>query len=137
MQSRIKYLHVLPFSARSYDNARTSIIPDFSLQCVSSSMITGLPTSCFFMGCLLGGLILSHFRDSFGENQCFLCPVSLCLSLQFVVLFVTTFGVTQLQDSSVDLVWLELEQVLWFWEESVLVRNGKGELGSFHYSCPV
>lgn len=41
----------------------TSIVSDWSLEC-TSSLIRGLPASCFFIGCLVGGLILATLADS-------------------------------------------------------------------------
>ncbi|KAH7557878.1 hypothetical protein JRO89_XS11G0233000 [Xanthoceras sorbifolium] len=43
--------------------AYNTIISYWSLEC-ASSIITGLPSSCFFAGCLLGGFVLSIHGDS-------------------------------------------------------------------------
>ena len=43
--------------------AYTSIISEWNLECVPS-IITGLPASSFFMGCLVGGLVLATLADS-------------------------------------------------------------------------
>ncbi|KAK6231005.1 hypothetical protein QUC31_002523 [Theobroma cacao] len=43
--------------------AHTSIISEWGLEC-STSFITGLPASSFFMGCLAGGLALATLADS-------------------------------------------------------------------------
>ncbi|PON49467.1 Major facilitator, sugar transporter-like [Parasponia andersonii] len=42
---------------------RASTISEWALQC-AGSIITGLPASAFFMGCLLGGLVLATLADS-------------------------------------------------------------------------
>ncbi|KAG9141179.1 hypothetical protein Leryth_001674 [Lithospermum erythrorhizon] len=74
----------LKTSAWSYDNAHASIISEWSLQCVKNSIVIGLPASCFFMGCILGGLILFLVGDSFGRKfvlslSCFMMSVaSIC-----------------------------------------------------------
>ncbi|KAI4323283.1 hypothetical protein L6164_022901 [Bauhinia variegata] len=39
------------------------IISEWALEC-SSSLITGLPASSFFMGCLVGGIVLATLADS-------------------------------------------------------------------------
>ncbi|PHU07894.1 Organic cation/carnitine transporter 2 [Capsicum chinense] len=47
----------------------TSIVSDWSLEC-SSSVITGLPASSFFIGCLIGGFLLCTLADSsFGRKN--------------------------------------------------------------------
>ncbi|KAI5332517.1 hypothetical protein L3X38_022646 [Prunus dulcis] len=43
--------------------ASETTISEWSLEC-ASSFITGLPASSFFMGCLIGGLILGTLADS-------------------------------------------------------------------------
>ncbi|ESR35537.1 hypothetical protein CICLE_v10006697mg [Citrus x clementina] len=52
-------------SAWAWDRSSdTTIISDWSLECAGSSILSGLPSSCFFIGCLLGGLALSTLGDS-------------------------------------------------------------------------
>ncbi|KAK8497664.1 hypothetical protein V6N13_141270 [Hibiscus sabdariffa] len=54
----------LPKDAWSWDwPAHTSIISEWGHEC-STSFITGLPASSFFMGCLVGGLVLATLADS-------------------------------------------------------------------------
>ncbi|KAK8490576.1 hypothetical protein V6N11_055800 [Hibiscus sabdariffa] len=54
----------LPKGSWSWDwPAHTSIISEWGHQC-STSFITGLPASSFFMGCLVGGLVLATLADS-------------------------------------------------------------------------
>ncbi|CAI9756718.1 unnamed protein product [Fraxinus pennsylvanica] len=43
--------------------AHTSVISEWSLEC-SGSIITGLPTSSFFLGCLAGTFVLATLADS-------------------------------------------------------------------------
>ncbi|KAF3448797.1 hypothetical protein FNV43_RR09510 [Rhamnella rubrinervis] len=69
-------------SAWAWDrSASASIISDFNLQC-SPSIISGLPASSFFFGCLLGGFILATLADSsLGRKNllflsCFIMSVS-------------------------------------------------------------
>ncbi|OMO89444.1 General substrate transporter [Corchorus capsularis] len=54
----------LPKDSWSWDlPLETSIISEWGLEC-SSSFVTGLPASSFFMGCLIGGLVLATLADS-------------------------------------------------------------------------
>ncbi|XVF81036.1 hypothetical protein PTKIN_Ptkin15bG0124300 [Pterospermum kingtungense] len=54
----------LPRSSWSWDGLSDStIISEWSLEC-ASSIITGLPSSCFFLGCLLGGFAFATLGDS-------------------------------------------------------------------------
>ncbi|CAI9784019.1 unnamed protein product [Fraxinus pennsylvanica] len=49
--------------------AHTSIISEWSLEC-AGSIITGLPASSFFLGCLAGGFVLATLADSsFGRKN--------------------------------------------------------------------
>ncbi|KAF6136628.1 hypothetical protein GIB67_016084 [Kingdonia uniflora] len=41
----------------------TSIVSEWNLECVGT-IVAGLPTSSFFMGCLVGGLVLATLADS-------------------------------------------------------------------------
>lgn len=65
-----------------------SIISEWSLEC-ASSFITGLPTSCFYMGCLLGGFIFATLADSSLGRKNLLIVSCLVMS---VAAFVTTFS---------------------------------------------
>jgi MFS family permease len=54
----------LPKNSWAWDwPAHTSIISEWSLEC-AASIVTGLPASSFFMGCLAGGLVLATLADS-------------------------------------------------------------------------
>ncbi|KAF7154606.1 hypothetical protein RHSIM_Rhsim01G0077200 [Rhododendron simsii] len=54
----------LPRGSWAWDMpADASIVSDWSLEC-ASSVIRGLPASCFFLGCLIGGLVLATLADS-------------------------------------------------------------------------
>ncbi|KAK7256998.1 hypothetical protein RIF29_30652 [Crotalaria pallida] len=60
----------LPNDSWAWDGpTQASIISEWNLQC-SNSIITGLPASLFFMGCLLGGIALATLADSsFGRKN--------------------------------------------------------------------
>ncbi|KAK6149567.1 hypothetical protein DH2020_017092 [Rehmannia glutinosa] len=64
--------------------ATTSVISEWSLQC-AGSIITGLPASCFFLGCLLGGFALATLADSALGRKKMLVLSSLLMSLTGVV----------------------------------------------------
>lgn len=75
----------LPQNSWAWDSPNdTSIISEWGLQC-SSSIIKGLPASSFFMGCLIGGLLLATLADSLlgRKNLLFLS----CLMMSFSGLF--------------------------------------------------
>ncbi|KAK4343932.1 hypothetical protein RND71_037026 [Anisodus tanguticus] len=63
----------------------TSIVSDWSLEC-SSSVITGLPASSFFIGCLVGGFLLCTLADSsFGRKNmlvlsCLIMSITGCVT---------------------------------------------------------
>lgn len=65
-----------------------SIISEWNLEC-AGSIITGLPTSSFFMGCLVGGLVLSTLADSSLGRKNMLFFSCLVMSLAGVL---TTFS---------------------------------------------
>ncbi|KAK7256999.1 hypothetical protein RIF29_30653 [Crotalaria pallida] len=76
----------LPKYSWAWDGpTQASIISEWNLQC-SNSIITGLPASLFFMGCLLGGIVLATLADSsFGRKNmlfysCLLMSLSSLLS---------------------------------------------------------
>ncbi|XP_057526315.1 organic cation/carnitine transporter 2-like [Amaranthus tricolor] len=58
----------------------TSIISEWNLEC-ANSFITGMPSTSYFVGCLIGGLVLSTFGDSFLGRKKLLCLSSLVMSL--------------------------------------------------------
>ncbi|KAA8523391.1 hypothetical protein F0562_009814 [Nyssa sinensis] len=54
----------LPKNSWAWDlPAHTSVVSEWSLEC-AGSIITGLPASSFFIGCLVGGLVLATLADS-------------------------------------------------------------------------
>ncbi|MCD7459707.1 hypothetical protein HAX54_041685 [Datura stramonium] len=63
----------------------TSIVSDWSLEC-SGSVITGLPASSFFIGCLVGGFLLCTLADSsFGRKNmlvfsCLIISITGCIT---------------------------------------------------------
>ena len=72
----------LPKNSWAWDwPSYTSIISEWNLQC-SSSIITGLPASSFFMGCVVGGLVLATLADSSlgRKNMLFLSCLTMSLS---------------------------------------------------------
>ncbi|XP_060210221.1 organic cation/carnitine transporter 3-like [Lycium barbarum] len=46
----------------------TSIVSEWSLHCSDNPILQGLPASSFFMGCLLGGLVLGMLGDTIGRK---------------------------------------------------------------------
>ncbi|KAF5733551.1 Organic cation/carnitine transporter 3 [Tripterygium wilfordii] len=81
----------LPQNSWSWDlPPQVSIISEWSLQC-SSSFLTGLPASSFFMGCLVGGLLLATLADSSlgRKNMLFYSCLIMSLSSLLTVLFST------------------------------------------------
>ncbi|XP_010688756.2 organic cation/carnitine transporter 2 [Beta vulgaris subsp. vulgaris] len=66
--------------AWDYPNVHTSIISEWDLEC-ASSFITGFPTTCYFVGCLLGGLVLATLGDSSLGRKNLLCVSLLVMSL--------------------------------------------------------
>ncbi|KAE8733514.1 Organic cation/carnitine transporter 2 [Hibiscus syriacus] len=62
--NRFSNICQLPKNSWSWDwPSHTSIISEWGHEC-SPSFITGLPASSFFMGCLVGGLVLATLADS-------------------------------------------------------------------------
>ncbi|XP_010429818.1 PREDICTED: organic cation/carnitine transporter 2-like [Camelina sativa] len=60
----ISNICILPKTAWSWDFPRhVSVISEWNLQC-AGSFVKGLPESSFFVGCLIGGLVLSTLADS-------------------------------------------------------------------------
>ncbi|XP_059454775.1 organic cation/carnitine transporter 3-like [Corylus avellana] len=72
----------LPKNSWTWDwPAHTSIISEWSLEC-AASIVTGLPASSFFMGCLVGGFVLATLADSSlgRKNMLFLTCLTMSLS---------------------------------------------------------
>ena len=72
----------LPKNSWAWDwPSYTSIISEWNLEC-AASIITGLPASSFFMGCLVGGLVLATLADSSlgRKNMLFLSCLAMSLS---------------------------------------------------------
>ncbi|KAG8362626.1 hypothetical protein BUALT_BualtUnG0057200 [Buddleja alternifolia] len=69
--------------------ATTSIISEWSLQC-AGSIITGLPASSFFLGCLVGGLSLATLADLALGRKKMLVLSSLLMSLTGVLTALST-----------------------------------------------
>lgn len=66
----------------------TSTVSEWNIQC-SGSIVNGLPTSLFFLGCLMGGLVLATLADSLlgRKNLLFLSCFVMSIST-----FFTTFS---------------------------------------------
>ena len=72
----------LPKNSWAWDwPSHTSIISEWNLEC-AASIITGLPASSFFLGCLVGGLVLATLADSSlgRKNLLFLSCLTMSLS---------------------------------------------------------
>ncbi|KAJ8441052.1 hypothetical protein Cgig2_020343 [Carnegiea gigantea] len=65
----------------AWDRPHSSIISEWGLQC-GSSLLTGLPTSSSFLGCLPGGFILATTGDDAlgSKNLLFLSSLFMCLA---------------------------------------------------------
>ncbi|KAG5237331.1 organic cation/carnitine transporter [Salix suchowensis] len=77
----------LPQNSWAWDNPNdTSVISEWGLQC-ASSIIRGLPASSFFMGCLIGGLMLATLADSMlgRKNLLFLSCLVMSFSGSFTI----------------------------------------------------
>ncbi|KAK9937346.1 hypothetical protein M0R45_014143 [Rubus argutus] len=74
----------LPNSSWAWDLPKhTSVISEWALEC-SRSVVTGLPASSFFMGCLIGGLVLATLADSsLGRKKMLFLS---CLAMSFTTL---------------------------------------------------
>ncbi|KAL0443109.1 UNVERIFIED_CONTAM: Organic cation/carnitine transporter 3 [Sesamum latifolium] len=80
----------LPSESWSWDfPASTSIISEWSLECAGSIM-TGLPASAFFSGCLVGGFALASLADSALGRKNMLVLSSLLMSLTGVITAAST-----------------------------------------------
>ncbi|KAJ7949016.1 Organic cation/carnitine transporter [Quillaja saponaria] len=75
----------LPRSSWTWDGpASQSFISEWELQC-ANSIIKGLPTSSFFIGCLVGGFALATLADSFLGRKKLLVLSCLTMSLAALV----------------------------------------------------
>ncbi|KNA11480.1 hypothetical protein SOVF_134860 [Spinacia oleracea] len=65
-----------------------TIISEYGLQC-ANSFLTGLPASSFFIGCLIGGLVLATLADSWlgRKNLLMISTLAMSLSGIFTALF--------------------------------------------------
>ncbi|CAI9756721.1 unnamed protein product [Fraxinus pennsylvanica] len=87
--SSCKNICQIPRDSWNWDlPAHTSIISEWSLEC-SGSIITGLLTSSFFLGCLIGGFVLATLADSALGRKNMLVLSCLLMSLPGVL---TTFS---------------------------------------------
>ncbi|XP_062087989.1 organic cation/carnitine transporter 3-like [Humulus lupulus] len=77
----------------------TSTISEWGLQCAGSIM-TGMPASAFFMGCLIGGLVLATLADSLLGRKKMLSLTCLAMAMStFLTAFATnlwTYSVLRL-----------------------------------------
>ncbi|KAL1205636.1 Organic cation/carnitine transporter 2 [Cardamine amara subsp. amara] len=83
----ISNICILPKTAWSWDfSPHVSVISEWSLQC-AGSFVKGLPESSFFVGCLIGGLVLSTLADSSlgRKNMLFLSCLLMSLSTMLTV----------------------------------------------------
>ncbi|PHT57729.1 hypothetical protein CQW23_00092 [Capsicum baccatum] len=62
-----------------------SIVSEWSLHCTNSPILQGLPASSFFMGCLLGGLVLGLLGDTIGRKTVLF---SGCLIMSMASIFI-------------------------------------------------
>ncbi|XP_074285181.1 organic cation/carnitine transporter 3-like [Silene latifolia] len=61
-------------------NVHTSIVSEWDLEC-TSSIFAGMPATSYFVGCLLGGLVLAALGDSSLGRKNLLCISTLVMSL--------------------------------------------------------
>ncbi|CAN7123626.1 unnamed protein product [Brassica rapa subsp. narinosa] len=83
----ISNICILPKTSWSWDfPPHVSVISEWGLQC-SGSFVKGLPESSFFVGCLIGGLILSTLADSSlgRKNMLFLSCLLMSISTMLTV----------------------------------------------------
>lgn len=72
----------LPQDSWAWDEPQSSsIISEWTLEC-SGSILTGLPASSFFLGCLLSGLVLATLADTWlgRKNMLFLSCLTMSIS---------------------------------------------------------
>ncbi|CAF2207549.1 hypothetical protein HID58_028102 [Brassica napus] len=83
---RLQHLHP-PQNPWSWNlSPHVSVISEWSLQC-AGSFVKGLPESSFFVGCLIGGLVLSTLADSSmgRKNMLFLSCLIMSISTMLTV----------------------------------------------------
>ncbi|KAL1823053.1 hypothetical protein ACET3Z_009831 [Daucus carota] len=128
----------LPENSWSWDMPRrASVVSEWSLEC-ASSLVTGLPTSSFYLGTLVGGFLLVSLADSsFGRKNtmvlsCIVMSVSGLLSalstniwMYSVLRFVSGFGKAMMGTCSLVLV-SELVGRKW--------RGQTGTIGFFFFT---
>uniref|UniRef100_A0A5B7BBC3 Putative organic cation/carnitine transporter 3-like n=1 Tax=Davidia involucrata TaxID=16924 RepID=A0A5B7BBC3_DAVIN len=80
----------LPKNSWAWDlPVHTSVISEWSLEC-AGSIVTGLPASSFFVGCLAGGLVLATLADSSLGRKNMLLLSCLLMALAGVLTVVST-----------------------------------------------
>ncbi|XP_061349181.1 organic cation/carnitine transporter 3-like [Gastrolobium bilobum] len=128
----------LPKGSWAWDGpTKTSMISEWGLEC-ENSFITGLPASMFFMGCLIGGLVLATLADtSLGRKNMvffscllmslssFIATFSINVWMYSVLKFFSGFGRSSIGTSALVLV-SELVAKRW--------RGRVGVLGFFFFS---
>ncbi|KAH0735313.1 hypothetical protein KY285_011020 [Solanum tuberosum] len=113
----------------------TSVVSDWSLEC-SSSVITGLPASSFFIGCLVGGFVLCTLADSsFGRKNmlvisCLIMSITGCVTaistniwMYSVLRFVSGFGRASIGTCSLVL------------STELVGRKWRGQVGIISFVC--
>lgn len=62
--TKVAEVCALPRDAWAWDAPpQTSVVSEWSLEC-AGPFVTGLPSTSYFIGCLVGGMVLSTFADS-------------------------------------------------------------------------
>ncbi|KAL6283097.1 hypothetical protein ACE6H2_014026 [Prunus campanulata] len=126
----------LPQNSWAWDWPRhTSTISEWALEC-SPSLVQGMPTSAFFMGCLIGGLALATLADtSLGrKNMLFLTCLVMSLStfltafssniwIYSILRFVTGFGRATIGTSALVL------------STELVGRRWRGQVGVIGFFC--
>ncbi|KAF8103105.1 hypothetical protein N665_0188s0061 [Sinapis alba] len=81
----------LPRSAWDWDGGfkGKSVISEFDLEC-SSSFLRGLPTSAFYMGSIVGGVLMAMIPDGFLGRKQLLFYTTLAMSLTGISIFFST-----------------------------------------------
>ncbi|XLT48138.1 hypothetical protein HN873_040742 [Arachis hypogaea] len=128
----------LPNDTWSWDEPiKTSIISEWDLECVGS-FITGLPASMFFVGSLIGGLVLATLADSWlGRKKmlffsCLLMSLSSFLAsfsaniwIYSILKFLCGFGRVNIGTAAIVLA------------SELVSRKWRGQVGIFGSSCSV
>ncbi|CAJ1978195.1 unnamed protein product [Sphenostylis stenocarpa] len=80
----------IPKSSWAWDGPSSkTIISEFDLEC-SSSFITGLPQSSFFLGCFLGSFLLASLADTSLGRKNLLILSCFCMSLASIMIVFST-----------------------------------------------